>query len=720
MSLAELACRSRQSTARLFDRVAPAFRPDGQPRRALPRLRGSGIETGLRANFAAAAPMRFFAGASDQATSSLAMQGFDESSRATIAAADRVRAGCFDLLGYERLSFGDEIDWHRDPVSGRRAPDRHWSRIDPLNDAEVGDSKVIWELNRHQWLVTLAQAYRLTGDPTYAECALDRVEAWIAANPYPRGVNWASSLEAALRLIAWCWALMLLLDAPPLTDERFARWQQMIRAHAAHIERYLSYYFSPNTHLTGEALGLVYAGIVFAGLPEAARWRDLGRRVLVDELRRQVTADGVYFEQATCYHRYTLEIYLHLLLLAERNRLNVPDDVRAVVSRMTHALVALTNPDRAMPGIGDADGGWILPLAPRAPRDCRGVLSVAAVVFNQPEFAWAAGGPAPELVWLFGADGLESFARLRGRTPTGSPSRVFKEGGYAVMRSGWQGDAHQLTMDVGPLGCPISGAHGHADLLSVQCSAFGEDYIVDAGTYCYTGDRVWRDHFRSTSAHNTVVIDSVSQAESAGPFSWRHRPSAKLLAWESTDTHDFVDAVHHGYRRLRQPVDHRRRVLFVKHAGWVVVDDIAGDGEHDIEVRFQFSPRAIALDQNLCARVQGRRSQGLWIVPISDAPLGVEIREGSLNPIDGWISTAYGTREPAPLLIYRTRATTPVRITTVIIPAEPLSADMPVLDVERDESEDAVGFRFPHDDRRIRVTADALTIDLSAGRLRIA
>ncbi len=52
--------------------------------------------------------------------------------------------------------------------------------------------------------------------------------------------------------------------------------------HAAHVKRYLSYYFSPNTHLTGEALGLFYAGVLFREFADAARWRELGARILVD------------------------------------------------------------------------------------------------------------------------------------------------------------------------------------------------------------------------------------------------------------------------------------------------------------------------------------------------------------------------------------------------------------------------------------------------------
>ena len=67
------------------------------------------------------------------------------------------------------LQLDDPIDWHRDLVSGKQAPQVHWSEIDPLDPEKVGDSKVVWELNRHQWVVRLAQAWAFTGDERYAE-----------------------------------------------------------------------------------------------------------------------------------------------------------------------------------------------------------------------------------------------------------------------------------------------------------------------------------------------------------------------------------------------------------------------------------------------------------------------------------------------------------------------------------------------------------------------
>ena len=117
------------------------------------------------------------------------------------------------------------------------------------------------------------------------------------------------------------------------------------------------------------------------------------------------------------------------------------------------------------------------------------------------------------------------------------------------MRNRWDRDAHQMIVDIGPLGCPVSGGHGHADLLSIQCAIFGEPCLVDAGNYCYTPQADWRDYFRSTEAHNTVSVDGQSQSEAAGPFGWRSRPRVRLREWHSTPELDFLDAEHDACSR---------------------------------------------------------------------------------------------------------------------------------------------------------------------------
>ena len=704
MSPTEIAYRSRQQASKWIDRLttpAPSDDADGGWRA------GGGGPATTTAALGRALTTRFFAGAAAESTPATIARRAADHQRAIVAQADRLIDGRIDLLGYRDLALGSPIDWDRDLVSGRRAPRAHWSRIDPLDPAGVGDSKVIWELNRHQWMVTLAQAGRLTGDGRYGQHALTAIEGWRRAHPYGHGVNWSSSLEVAFRLIAWSWFFAVSdgLDRAGLAD--LEALVASMRVHAQHVERYLSVYFSPNTHLTGEALGLYYAGVLLADEPRAAAWRALGASILQREIERQVSEDGVYCEQATCYQRYTAEIYLHYLILADRAGDVVPDLVRACVERVIDFLVAINQPSGAMPAIGDADGGWVLPLTPRGPGDCRGVLAIAAAWFKRADYAWAAGGLQPEVVWMLGDRGVQAFDALLPAPPAAKPSRLYSDGGYGVMRSGWGPDARRLIFDTGPLWQGACRAHGHADLLSIQCAAFGEEFLVDPGTYCYTPEPVWREHFRSTRAHNTVLVDGENQAEPRGPFGWRAPARTDVRDWQSSPDADYADAEHSAYERLPDPVRHRRRVLFVKPHYWVVVDDVAGRARHVVDVRFQFAhPVAEQAGGWLAAR--GKLGE-LWLKSFSAKPLQLQLPCGETDPIDGWVSDDYGRRRPAPIAIHRADVVLPLRVVTVIIPnaagVTPPTAVTPLIGAHGD----LTGLRFDDFRSLVRIEDGSMT-----------
>ena len=628
---------------------------------------------------------RFFAGAGDARLAAALQQRLPDAVRRTVHAADALCDRSFSLLGHRALFLGDSIDWHRDVVSGHRAPLVHWSRINPLDPETVGDSKVTWELNRHQWLVHLGQAYRLTADERYAQVFADSIRDWMNSNPAGMGINWASSLEVSYRLISWCWALNLFRGSPALTPELHAEMLGWLRAHAAHVERYLSHYFSPNTHLTGEALGLFYAGVLFPDLPRAMRWRRLGSRILVEQLSRQVHGDGVYFEQSTCYERYTAEIYLHFMILAARNGVSLPAQVPERIGKMLDHLLAVCRPDGSMPQVGDSDGGRVMPMAQRHADDCKDVFSVAAVVFGRADYAWAAQGLTPEVAWLLGSTGIKAFGALRPEPPQRSPSQLYPQGGQAIMRGSWDRDAHQLLFDTGPLGCRVSAGHGHADLLAIQCSTFGKGRVVDAGTYCYTPNPHWRDHFRASQAHSTVVVDHKSQAVPMGPFSWRDRPTAQLRHWAATPHFDYADAEHHAYRRLKDPVTHRRRVLFVKPDYWIVVDDLTAADVHEIDLLFQFAPGQLRLGKDGWAVNADAQGRGLAIRAFSEVPLHAEVHQGEVEPIRGWVSPDYGLRVPAPQLRYTAVTALPLRVVSLLLPQASGEQDLPSVTLVQSE-----------------------------------
>jgi hypothetical protein len=719
MGIAEIAFRGRQEVLKWLEqkgwsgKTAPGTilrkilpdMPPGQDRNSMVLLN----------RFQEGFAERFFDGPANEQTR-IFIDRMPEVRGRILKEAEAICQGRFNLLGYHALSFGNPVDWHLDPVSGRRAPMMHWSLLNPLDIELVGDSKVVWELNRHQWMIRLGQAYRLTGDERYAEMFSSYIRDWIRANPPGTGINWASSLEVAYRLISWCWALSLFRGANALSPALLTEMVGKIWLHASHIEKYLSYYFAPNTHLTGEALGLFYAGIFFSEVKPA--WHKLGMKILTEQITRHVLQDGVYFEQSTCYQRYTAEIYMNFLILATKNNMAYPQEIGERVQGLLDFLLAVRHPDGTMPQIGDADGGWTLPLVSRTPEDLRGIFSTAAALWDRPDYAWAAGELAPETVWLLGQAGARVFDSLRPAPPVTSPSRVFQQGGYAVMRGGWEGDANQMILDAGPLGCPITGGHGHADLLSIQCAVLGEPLVVDPGTYCYTASSKWRDYFRSTAAHSTVIVDGAEQAAPAGPFHWEKRPRARLDRWISNDKFDFAEASSDAYSCLPDPVIHRRRVLFVKPRYWVVVDDLEGVAEHEVELRFQFAPTKVALETDLWARAQGHRGQELLIRPFALVPLKASVHEGEVSPIQGWVSPDYGQCLPAPVLIYSAETHLPLRIMTLLFPRENAADPIPVVSPILNGGSGPIGLTFCDGNEKIIIRDHEILLNRKHDELR--
>jgi uncharacterized heparinase superfamily protein len=628
-----------------------------------------------------------------------------------ITEADALARHQFDFLGHKTLSFGDPIDWRLDAVRSRQSPLTPATPWQPLDPEVAGDSRIIWELNRHQWLVRLAQARTLTGDERYAEACVTAIDEWLEANPQGIGINWADTLEVSFRLMSWCWTLLLLRDAPAVTAPWITKMLAAIWQHASYVRRYRSFRCSSNTHLTGEALALFYAGTLFPEFAAADRWREIGRGILLSESQAQIHADGVHFEQSTCQHRYTVEIYLQFLLLAARNGISVPVQVVERVQQMVDFLLSVRQPDGAIATIGDSDGGCLLPLAVRVPNDPRGVFAVAAALFDRADFAWAAEGLAPEVSWLIGTDGVRAFDQRRAALPASSPSRVFPSGGYAVMRASHERDAHQMIVDMGPLGCPVSAGHGHADLLSVQCSIFGESCIVDPGTFTYVADLQWREFFRSTAAHSTVMVDGVNQAESGGPFGWRRHPRVRLREWHSTPDFDFLDAEHDGYTGLPDPVLHRRRVIFVKPGYWILVDDLSGAVRHQVDLTFQFADINVQLGPHPWARALTPGGRALWISPFPSAPVHPSLKCGEISPIRGWIAPEYGRRQPAPMLIYSFAVALPWRIVTLLLPDRQGLASPPAVRALYDDAGLPTGFAFERPRRSVRFDDRAVLVE---------
>src|SRR5262249_15564773 len=142
-----------------------------------------------------------------------------------------------------------------------------------------------------------------------------QIDSWLEANPYLRGINWASALEVAFRALSWGWFWQLASDEMPETARK--RFLNSLYQHGRYLENNLSVYFSPNTHLLGEAVALHALGTWFPEWPRAQRWREKGGCVVEEAMRRQVRNDGSHFEQSVYYQVYALDFFLLYRSLAD-------------------------------------------------------------------------------------------------------------------------------------------------------------------------------------------------------------------------------------------------------------------------------------------------------------------------------------------------------------------------------------------------------------------
>ena len=634
-------------------------------------------EQGLLQNFLTRSTPNFFAGFSDKGETVRALRDtWPNAAREIIEKADSIIAGRFDLLGFHDLSFGDPIDWQREPISGKRAPAVHWSSLNYLDAAVTGDKKIVWELNRHQYFATLGQAYWLTSDERYAQTFVAHLNSWMDQNPPKLGINWASSLEVSLRAISWLWALYFFKDSPTLTAAVFLRALKFLYLHARHIETYLSTYFSPNTHLTGEALGLFYLGTLLPEFRAAPRWRATGRGILVEQLPLHVQPDGVYFEQSSYYQRYTTDFYTHFLILSRTNGESPPPEVEAKLQLLLDHLMYITRPDGTTPFVGDDDGGRLVTLDQRPVNDFRASLSTGAVLFRRGDYKYVAGAAAMETLWLLGAQGPAEFDRVVERFPE-KQSVSFPSGGYYVMRDGWSTAANYLLLDCGPHGMDNCG-HAHADALSFELAARGRTMLVDPGTYTYTGSKEMRDRFRGSMAHNTLTVDGQSSSVPASPFSWSTMACCETQSWISCERCDYFEGKHDGYQRLAPPATHSRGVVFLKNDYWVIRDRVSSDGPHRYELWFHFeagaAPNLEFVDDFAPSVSEMNDVAGLEIS--SFAEKAVWRRE--VAPV----SHCYGVRVPAPLYVFSATASGAHDLVTFLLPQRNSETPPKVREVE--------------------------------------
>jgi heparinase II/III-like protein len=463
-----------------------------------------------------------------------------------------------DVLPSANQLIDRQFEWNRDPRSGYLWPlDYH--RDITLMRSDGSDVRIVWELNRLGHLITLGRAYTSTRDQKYTTAFLQQLRSWSEANPYGRGPNWTCAMEVALRAVNLIVARELFRNSSQLDTQFLLR---LFQQHGNYIRRNLEFSFiATSNHYLSDVAGLLWLGVMVPELRDANAWRDFGLKELLREMDKQVLPDGADFESSTGYHRFVTELFLYSFLLCRENGIAIQQRYWDKLRAMLLYTRAYLRPDGFAPLIGDTDGGQFLPLRQHRADDHAYLLAIGADAFDDPTL----------------------------RDPQIN-SIAFPHAGTYIMRR----DDLYLCFNASGAGIKGRGSHAHNDKLSIEVSAGSVAFIVDPGTYVYTGDLQRRHEFRSTAYHSTVKIDGVEQntIERNAPFVIGDEARPRVLLWETNADSDKIVAEHYGYRRLKNPVIHRRTVIFNKpERSWLIEDEFLGDAvDHDFEVRFHFAP----------------------------------------------------------------------------------------------------------------------------------
>ncbi|NOY16067.1 MAG: heparinase [Gammaproteobacteria bacterium] len=572
---------------------------------------------------------------------------------------DRLVSGRVDIFSYENVELGHPIDWLKEPVSGIKSPSRYGKGINYREKKQVGDIKVVWELGRHQHLVPLAIGYLLTGNPAYKETLAEHIRSWIVSCPFGYTVHWCSSLEVALRGISWSIVHSLLLLSGEkrglfslLGDENHLR--DALYQHAWFIRHNLSSYSSANNHLIGELTGLWTLCTVFDFGSCGRNWAGYAKMCLEEEAVKQVYPDGVDKEQAIYYHYWVLEYLLFSSLVGQVAGQAFSDRYTHTIENMARFLETLIPVGGVPPQIGDADDGCVAPfMISRRDSPFFDVLS-ACKMMNNKEYILTETS-----FWysLMAAKNPAEIIENRVSDVVNLPC-FFEEGGYAVLGD----DTTHIVFDAGPLGYTSIAAHGHADALSICLALDGVWWLVDPGTYIYHDNPEWRNYFRSTAAHNTVVVDNTDQSKIGGDFLWLDHASAQLVGHGVEDVKQWVTGTHDGYAKIG--VTHVRKVEYFECEHRIVISDVLeGNGVHHLDWHWHLHPDVFSTwDDDSDSWILTHRNRHKKVKLSCDMDVATEMVKGSVSPIAGWYSSQLGSKTASEVLVYRVSGMLPCKL----------------------------------------------------------
>jgi hypothetical protein len=555
------------------------------------------------------------------------------------------------------FSVNERIDFHKDFLSGKRFPLAFSKSIDPRSD-RFGSAKVVWEVNRLEFLLPLLIEYKSTKDKRRLDMFVAIMTSWARQNPYLKGINWYSNLEVNLRLINWYWCWILLendelwLNDKDYKSFRENTWLPLIYTHCVYSSRNPSLHSSANNNLVAEYAGLFIASTLWR-FEESAAWLKKSRAGLEKEIQKQHSRSGINKEEASGQIQFITDLFLLSYIAAEHAGIALTAAYSTTLKAICSYINNLLDMHGNHPKYGDEDDGRvIIPDGDTASNNFISILNTAAVLFSRPELKRrGARWDIKSHLLTARFNGKQVWEQFNFHRPP-SHSAFYEKEGHFIMRKHTGTDREiYLHFDAAPLGYLSIAAHGHADALSVIMHIDGYPFLVDPGTYAYHTHAEWRKYFVSTLAHNTVTINHTDQAQLSGPTLWLNHYKASPLTVKRSGRQETVAATHNGYRK--NSVVHTRDIEFDKEKDSFRITDVinAGKPGYVVNIPFHLHPDVHVFETDGNTFILGRKETSSTVEITFDPLISTKTIQASDDSTLGWYSPSFMKKERAAVLM---------------------------------------------------------------------
>ena len=483
--------------------------------------------------------------------------------------ADLMLEGKFCFFSHANKKTGSPPDWFINPFTHKRHqnPSVYWSHKEAL-DNSIGDIKIIWEMSRMDWALTLSRAYMISGKKIYLDSLNHWMNDWIKNNSPQTGPNWICGQETAIRLIH------IMLSAHLLSPKKISSALiDFIYAHCKRI-RCTHHYAKAqqNNHATSEAAGLFIGGACLQAYSNdtekkimGIRWQKKGRIWLEKAVQQLIASDGSFAQHSLNYHRVlisTLNMVEYFRIVFEQKKFS--NGFYQKVSSAVLWMYQMVDPASGQgPNLGANDGARLYVLSETSYLDYRPDIQLAACLFLNKRvyqdgpwnefFAWSGINPDQYP--------LDSMHRT---------SCVMADGGYVTFSYDYLNQHKTWAM----IRCPTKRFRPHhADALHFDFWLNGSNILCDTGSYSYDENETLRPYFVSSSAHNTVAFDRHDQMPVLSRFlfgKWLKTDIIKPLI-DHSDHHMVWCGAYSDYKGCR----HQRQISTDGHT-WQIIDDLNG------------------------------------------------------------------------------------------------------------------------------------------------